>query len=162
MSKALGAAAVALVCAAVLFNVMRKADESPRPQEAVFAVFDSARAGDVKGYLSEFSGEMRERLAEQAERDGEERFAEYLQQSTREIAGIYIQKEVQFGEAEVRLDVDFIFPTRTERQRYRLVKEGKAWKISDIQDAEYREPVEEYGAHISGLIPGDEAQGEGD
>ena len=162
MRKALGAAAVVLVSAAVIFNIMRGGDEPSRPQDAVFAVIDSARAGDVKGYLSGFSGGMRERLAEQAERDGEGRFAEYLQQSAREIAGIYIQKEVQFGEAEVQLDVDFIFPARTEKQRYRLVKEGKAWKISDIQNAEYREAIEEYGAYISELIPGDEAQGEGD
>ena len=62
----------------------------------------------------------------------------------------------------MQLDVDFIFPARTEKQRYRLVKEGKAWKISDIQNAEYREAIEEYGAYISELIPGDEAQGEGD
>jgi len=162
LNKALAAAGVALVVALVLFNVMRQRRETPRPREVVLAVIDSARAGDVDGYLDGFVGEMRDKLNDEVRRDGREGFSEYLRQRTSEIAGVYIQREEQLDDGQVQLDVELVFPSRAEKQRYVLVEVGRAWKISDIQIAEYSKPLEEYGAHISDLIPREEELGKGD
>jgi len=157
LSKALAAVAVALVLAAVLYNVMNREREASRPQDAVFSVMDSARAGDVSAYVDGFAGAMRDELAKEVKRRGQAGFAEYLREQVRDVAGVYIGNAKRLGEGQVELEVDLVFPTRAEKQRYLLVKGGREWKISDVRSAEYSRPVEEYGAPVSGLFPEDEA-----
>ncbi len=153
MSKVLGGVMLAGVLALVMFQVARRQPRVVGPEEVVFKMIGSARAGDLEGYLDCFCGEIREKLSRQVEREGAGGVAEDLRRSTKDLAGVCVTGSTPGAYGEVELDVEFVFPTRTERQRLRLVEQGREWRVSDLPGAQYTKPVERYGSRVESLFP---------
>jgi len=160
VSKILAGVAVVGVLGFLLFHAARRERRVPPPESAIFNMVTSARGGDLRAYLDCFSGEIKRKLSAQAEGEGPEKFADYLGRSVEDLAGVYVGGGTPGEYAEVELEAEFVFPSRTERQRFRLVKEGREWRISDVRSAEYTKPVEKYGSRVYSLFPDGGEQGE--
>ena len=60
----------------------------PSPQDAVYAMLDAARDGNVRAYLSHFTGPMTALLDQSLAENGETKFAEYLKRTNAPIKGV--------------------------------------------------------------------------
>jgi predicted transcriptional regulator len=60
----------------------------PKPQDAVYRMLDAARDGDVKKYLTAYTGQMEASLKQAVAESGEAAFARYLKDSNAAIKGV--------------------------------------------------------------------------
>ena len=89
-----------LVTGLGLFVVVRQRGDAPviapvpvaaivaTPQDAVYAMLDAARAGEVAKYLDHYSGPLADSLRQSMSEQGEARFAQYLRQTNEPVKGI--------------------------------------------------------------------------
>src|SRR5438270_11292185 len=59
----------------------------PSPQDAIYAMLDAARVGDVKSYMASYTGQMDSALKQSLAETGEGGFARYLKDSKAGVKG---------------------------------------------------------------------------
>ena len=134
-----------ILAAAVSVVVLRKTNlrasvgefaqrKIPSPQDAIYAMLDAARQGDVKKYLSSYAGPMQQSL-QQAQSESPD-FAKYLRESNAGIKGITVTEPQELSDREVKTRVEYIFQDRNEVQFFYIEKTPAGWKISRIDSAE--------------------------
>ena len=140
--------ASALLIVAVGVAVTRKAKPRPpeaasaiaAPQDAVYAMLNAARNGDVKAYLAGFTGGLETSLRRTAADQTEPEFAKYLINSQTGVRGITVGEPNESAAGEVAVRVEYVYQDRNVTQVVNLTKAGTTWKISQLSD-EARTPT---------------------
>ncbi|MFN0167083.1 MAG: DUF4878 domain-containing protein [Bryobacteraceae bacterium] len=118
------------------------------PQDAVYAMLDAARAGNVRSYRESFTGSQAKAVSQALGESTEEQFAAYLKRSHADIKGIAMMEPRSVNEQEVRVRVEYVFADRNEAQEMVLVKADGRWKIASIAGAERVPTTVPYGTPV--------------
>ena len=153
----LTAVALAVLGLSVL---MRQRDSAPSaiaarpavstPQNTVYAMLNSARAGDVPKYLDHYTGELAASLRRAVADQGDVGFAQYLRQTNELIKGIAVNEPEPVAEGEVKLRVELVYGDRNEAQIFHLEKQPAGeWKIKRLEAVERVQTLVPYGAPVA-------------
>jgi hypothetical protein len=130
----------------ILPTVQPKPD--PTPQDAIYAMLDAAREGDVGTYLGYYTGQMETSLKQAVAEQGESSFGNYLKETNAPIKGIAITEPQVITEREVKARVEYVYQDRNEIQFFYLEKQGKDWKIARLDTAERIKTLIPYGTPV--------------
>jgi hypothetical protein len=153
---------VALIAAIGVFLVMRQqgttmsdvlpempaAKADPTPQDAIYAMLDAAREGDVDKYLGFYTGQMEVSLKQAVSESGRDGFAKYLKDTNAPIKGIAINEPQPLTDREVKARVEYVYQDRNEVQIYYLEKQDARWKIARLETAERVKTLVPYGTPV--------------
>jgi hypothetical protein len=116
--------------------------------DRIDALLADAGRGDVAAYLSSFTGPLRDRLGRQADERGRAAFSDELRRTAkaRKSHAVFSTEPDGYGADAARITVESTFADRIERQTYRLVREGKAWLINDVESARHLLPANPLGS----------------
>jgi len=120
----------------------------PTAQDTIYAMLDAARAGDVKAYLTSYTGPMAALLGRSLAESGETRFAQYLKESNAAIKGIAITEPQSITDREVKVRVEYVYQDRNEAQFMYLEKTTAGWKIARMDATERVKTLVPYGTPV--------------
>jgi hypothetical protein len=120
----------------------------PSPQDAIYAMLDAARAGDVKAYLASYTGQMDAALKQSLAETTEGGFAKYLTDSNAAVKGIAISEPQPLTDREVKVRVEYVYQDRNEAQTMYLEKGAAGWKIARVDSAERVKTLVPYGTPV--------------
>ena len=120
----------------------------PTPQDAIYAMLDAARVGDVKTYLASYTGQMENSLKQSIGETTETGFAKYLKDQNASIKGIAISEPQQLTDREVKVRVEYVYQDRNEAQMMFLEKAPAGWKISRVDSTERVKTLVPYGTPV--------------
>ncbi|HJZ94865.1 MAG TPA: hypothetical protein VKE70_00025 [Candidatus Solibacter sp.] len=146
----IGLLAVALGIAVGRRQVFRSSGDSPpaAAQDAIYAMLDASRAGDIQAYLASYSDKMRSALEQSVRETGPERFSRYLKDSNSAIKGIAVSDPEQLSVREMKVRVEYVYQDRNEAQIFYLEKSGEAWKIVRVDGSERVKTLIPYGTPV--------------
>jgi hypothetical protein len=116
------------------------------PQDAIYAMLDAAREGDVGRYLASYTGQMETSL-KQAIADSPD-FSKYLKESNATIKGVAIAEPQQISDREVKARVEYVFQDRNEVQFMFVEKTPRGWRIARVDSAERIKTLVPYGTPV--------------
>lgn len=119
-----------------------------QPQDAIYAMLDAARAGDVSGYLRSYTGAMAATLEQSVKESGESGFAQYLRDSNAALKGVALQAPQTGSNGDVSVKVEYVYQDRNEAQTMVLQKVSGAWKIARVDGAERVKTLVPYGTPV--------------
>jgi len=120
----------------------------PSPQDAIYAMLDAARVGDVKAYLTSYTGQMDAALKQSLAETTEASLAKYLKDSNAAVKGIAISEPQTVTDREVKVRVEYVYQDRNEAQTMYLEKLSGGWKISRVDGAERVKTLVPYGTPV--------------
>jgi len=120
----------------------------PSPQDAIYAMLDAARVGDVKAYLTSYTGQMDAALKQSLAETTEASLAKYLKDSNAAVKGIAISEPQTVTDREVKVRVEYVYQDRNEAQTMYLEKVSGDWKISRVDGAERVKTLVPYGTPV--------------
>jgi hypothetical protein len=120
----------------------------PTPQDAIYAMLDASRTGDIRAYLANYGGQMRAAIEHSIRESGEERFIRYLKESNSAIKGIAISEPQQISNREAAVRVEYIYQDRNEAQTMRLEQEGGVWRITGVDATDRVKTLIPYGTPV--------------
>lgn len=126
---------VGVLLLALAIGVVRKAgwrparEKADSPQDAIYAMLNAARAGNVNGYLASYAGKMEAALRQTAAEHTAAVFAKYLRESNALVKGVAVSDPQTLGDGEVKVRVEYIYGDRNEAQSVYLEKSPRGWKI---------------------------------
>jgi hypothetical protein len=155
-AKLLTAAALAASFGLVALRTRRPAmPEGPpaaaraqTPGDAVYAMLEAARAGDVEAYLNTLAGDQADLAARTLRETGLAEFRAALQRSQRGVKGIALRELEDLGGERRRIHAEYVFEGRNEAQQIGLVRRGGGWKIESVAAASPVSPAVPYGAPV--------------
>jgi len=124
------------------------AKPDPTPQDAIYAMLDAARAGDVKSYLAAYTGQMQTSLKQSLAETGEQGFAKYLKESNAAIKGIAIMEPQVLTDREMKVRVEYVYQDRNEAQFMYLERGTAGWKIARVDGTERVKTLVPYGTPV--------------
>jgi hypothetical protein len=119
------------------------------PEDAIYAMLDAAKAGDVNAYLASYSGQMNNFLKHSAEESGPGAFEKYLRSSNAAIQGIALSPPQSVSDSQVKVRVEYVYRDRNEVQFIYLRKESSRWKIYQVDGAEPVKTLVPYGSVVT-------------
>lgn len=120
----------------------------PTPQDAIYAMLDAARLGDVKTYLASYTGQMEASLKQSIGETTASGFAKYLKDQNASIKGIAISEPQQLTDREVKVRVEYVYQDRNEAQMMFLEKSTGGWKIARVDGTERVKTLVPYGTPV--------------
>ncbi len=154
-AQALTVAVMAAVLAAILAarsgwrpTLASAPKPDPTPQDAIYAMLDAAREGDVATYVTHYTGRMESSLRQAIAERTESGFAAYLKQANAPIKGIAITEPQPLTDREVKVRVEYVYQDRNEVQYMYLEKLGKDWRIARVDAAERIKTLVPYGTPV--------------
>jgi hypothetical protein len=123
-----------------------KAD--PTPQDAIYGMLDAARAGDVKAYVGNYSGQMLNALQQSIAETTEPKFAQYLKDSNAAIKGVAISEPQPLTDTQVKVRVEYVYQDRNEAQLMYLEKQSGTWRITQVDTTERVKTLVPYGTPV--------------
>jgi len=140
-------ATIATLSAAIGVAIWTRSEQKPAtPQDAVYAMLDAARNGDVPKYLACYTGEIAKSL-DRARADSPD-FSKYLRDSGAALKGIAVMEPQPQPDGLVELRVEYVFGDHNEAQFFFLQKIGSAWKISRVETSERVKTLIPYGTPV--------------
>jgi hypothetical protein len=125
----------------------RPADATP--QDAIYAMLDAARDGDVKKYLAAYTGSMETALRQSIVESSETAFRKYLQDTNAALKGVAVMApDAAAGDREVKVRVEYVYQDRNEAQTMNLEKTSSGWKIARVDSAERVKTLVPYGTPV--------------
>ena len=118
------------------------------PADAVYAVMDAARAGNVKAYLECYAGGMRSSLEQAARESNEGAFARYLRETNATIKGMAVSEPQAAGDREASVRVEYVYQDRNEVQVMHLEKTERGWKITAVEGTARVKTLVPYGTPV--------------
>jgi len=116
------------------------------PQDAIYAMFDAARDGNVGKYLASYAGPMESSLKHAIAESPD--FGKYLKDSNAAIKGVAIVDPEQVTNVEVKARVEYVFQDRNEVQYMFVDKTPGGWKIVRVDSAERVKTLVPYGTPV--------------
>jgi len=121
----------------------------PTPQDAIYAMLDAGRAGNVRDYLAAHTGQMATSLEKAVAEASESGFAAFLKQTNEPVKGVALQEPRVLTDREVKVRVEYVFGDRNEVQWMYLEKTaGGEWKIARVDTAEQIKTLVPYGTPV--------------
>ncbi|MGH9658234.1 MAG: hypothetical protein ACRD96_06800 [Bryobacteraceae bacterium] len=120
----------------------------PSPQDAIYAMLDAARSGDVKAYLASYTGQMETSLKQSLAETTEAGLVRYLKESNAAIKGIAMTEPQALTDREVRIRVEYVYQDRNEAQFMYLEKVAAGWKIARVDATERVKTLVPYGTPV--------------
>jgi hypothetical protein len=120
----------------------------PTPQDAIYAMLDAARAGDVTTYLASYTGQMEVSLKQSLAETTEPAFAKYLKESNAAIKGIAIAEPQSLTDRDAKVRVEYVYQDRNEAQWVYLEKGAGGWKIARVDGMERVKTLVPYGTPV--------------
>ncbi len=120
----------------------------PTPQDAIYAMLDAARQGDVDEYLKAYTGQVRASLEQTIQEKTKKGFADYLRRSNAPIKGIAITEPEKLTPTEVRARVEYVFQDRNEIQYMYLQRVEGRWLITRVDAARRIPTLVPYGTPV--------------
>lgn len=145
---------IVVLIAALAFVIARRRERAgapaggPSPQDAVYAMLDAARTGDVRAYLDGTTGTLRRSLEQAVAESGQAEFARYLRESNAPIKGVAITEPEVLSEREVKMRIEYVYADRNEVQYALAEKQGSVWRISRLDAAERIRSIVPYGTPV--------------
>ncbi len=148
---------IAVIALVVAFLAIRQTGWSPptasnrkaqTPQDAIYAMLDAAREGDVDTYVDFYTGQMRATLDQAVAERGQQSFGDYLKSSNEPIKGIAITEPEQLSASSVKARVEYVFADRNEVQLMYLEKTGGRWLISSMENTQRVKTLVPYGTPV--------------
>jgi hypothetical protein len=141
--KAQVATLALLLAAAGLALVRNRPSPSAaqEPQDTIYSMLNAAKAGDVKGYLASYTGQMEAALRQTLT-------ANYLKDSHAAIKGVAVSDPQKIADQEAKVRVEYIYQDRNEVQMVYLEKGPDGWKISRVDSDERIRTLVPYGTPI--------------
>lgn len=121
---------------------------SQDPQDTIYAMIAVARAGDVKTYLAEFTGQMEASLRQSLAETTESAFAKYLRDSNAAIKGVGVSEPQKVTDLEAKVRVEYVYQDRNEAQTMYLEKGPNGWKIARAHSDERVKTLIPYGTPV--------------
>lgn len=123
----------------------------PTPQDAIYAMFDAARTGDVDGYTRWYAGAMADSLGQSVSEQGRERFAKYLIETHAPVKGLAVEAAAAASsdERRAKMRVEYVYADRNEAQMLELERAaaaGGAWRIVRVERMERVKTAVPYGS----------------
>jgi hypothetical protein len=122
------------------------AKEEAAPQDAIYAMLDAAREGDVNKYIASYTGQMETSLKQAIAESPD--FSKYLKDSNAAIKGVAIAEPQQTGDREMKARVEYVFQDRNEVQFMFLEKTPQGWRIARVDSAERVKTLVPYGTPV--------------
>lgn len=143
-------AALGVVPGVRMSHLLRRPVAPPpsEPQDAIYAMFNEARAGNVKAYLGAYTGPMEAALRETMAESTEAAFAHYLKNSAVSIKGVALSDPEKSSDTEAKVRVEYIYQDRNEVQTMYLEKRANAWKIARTDAGERIPTLIPYGTPV--------------
>ncbi len=146
-------AVIALIVAIVAirqsgWKPSRRPSREQTPQDAIYAMLDAAREGDVEGYVEHYAGQIRATLEQAIEEQGEDGFARYLRESNAPIKGIAITEPEKIAPGQVKARVEYVYADRNEVQYMYLTRRDGRWVITRVDAVQRIETVIPYGTPV--------------
>ena len=147
-------AVAALVCIALAGLAVRergRSGESNRgtPEAAVHAMLDAARRGDVESWLALYAENPASSFRAAAKEQGEAAFRTWLQSTGASVKGVALEPAETLGGGSARVQVEYVFADRNEKQMVYLRRVGEAWKIERLESATLVPALIPYGASVN-------------
>jgi hypothetical protein len=118
------------------------------PQDAIYAMLDASRSGDVRRYLASYAGQMRAGLEQSIRESGEERFSRYLKEANSAIKGVALSEPQAISSRESQVRVEYVYQDRNEAQTLYLENDGGNWKITRVDATDRVKTLVPYGAPV--------------
>jgi len=118
------------------------------PQDAIYAMLDAARSGDVNAYLASYAGQLEASLRQSLQETTATGFARYLKDSNSSIKGIAISEPQPLSARETKVRVEYVYQDRNEAQTVYLEKLGGNWKITRVDGVEPVKTLVPYGTPV--------------
>ncbi len=116
------------------------------PQDAVYAMLDASRSGNVSAYLSAYTGPMQQVLRSSTGSDSD--LSKYLTDSSAALKGVAVGEPQAVSDRESAVRVEYVYPDRNETQTMVLEKVGDNWKIARVDGAERIKTLVPYGTPV--------------
>jgi hypothetical protein len=141
---------IALMAPAVALLVARKSGPGPTrtPQDTIYTMLDAARAGDVKTYLSQYTGQMQASLRQIELEKGVAAFDQYLRSSIAQIKGVALSEPAPISNREAQIRIEYVYQDRNEAQIAYLEKISGEWKIGRVDSTERVKTLVPYGTPV--------------
>ena len=127
--------------------------ESHPAESRIQTLLESARQGDLSGYLDSFSGPLRQRLEREAAERGRDAFAADLRRAAAACKSHAVFAVEPDGDAAARVVVESIYADRNEKQTFRLEARDGGWLVSEVDSVKSHQPRAKYGAPASFVAP---------
>jgi hypothetical protein len=152
--KAIARVVTILILSGVMVLVaLRKADfrlrlekTESKPQDAIYAMLDAARAGDAARYLRSYTGDIAQALTRAKSESPD--FAKYLRDSNAALKGIAVMEPLPQPDGQVEFRVEYVYQDRNEAQFLFLMMTPDGWKISRVETAERVKTIFPYGTPV--------------
>ncbi len=119
------------------------------PQDAIYAMLDAARDGDVRKYLAAYTGSMETALRQSIAESSDAAFRKYLQDTNAALKGVAVMApDAVAGDREVKVRVEYVYQDRNEAQTMNLEKTASGWKIARVDSAERVKTLVPYGTPV--------------
>lgn len=118
------------------------------PQDAIYAMLDAARDGNVRKFIGSYSGQMAQSLEQTVRESTESGFAKYLKDSNAAVKGIAITEPQVLTDREVKARVEYVYQDRNEIQYMYLENINGVWKIMRVDSAERVKTLVPYGTPV--------------
>lgn len=122
--------------------------EETGPQDAVYAMLDAARLGNIQAYLASFGGAQEARLRQSMSDSSPSRFGKYLEEMNSTVKGIAVTAPETVAPNQVRVRVEYVYQDRSEAQTMLMERRGAAWKIVDVSSSERVRVIVPYGTPV--------------
>ena len=126
----------------------RSAPPVATPEDAVYAMFEAARRGDLRAYRECLSGPARTAIEQAISETGEAAFTRYLRERHQPVKGVAVTAPEKISETEAAARVEYVFEERNEVQQVRLEQIQGAWRITHLEAAETVKPRIPYGTPV--------------
>lgn len=127
--------------------------EAPTPARGaegrIQKLLEDASRGDVRAYLADFGGPLRQRLERERTERGEAAFAADLKRAAAARKSHATFAPEPDGDTTARVTVETVYADRNERQTYRLEAGPDGWLVTEVETVRGHEPKFKYGSPAS-------------
>ena len=145
-------AVLAIVVGAIVARktALRVTESKPaqEPPDAVYAMLESARAGNVKAYLSYYAGPLESALRESLAESTEATFGKYLKDSQAAVKGVAVSEPEYAGDSQAKVRVEFVYEDRNETQTMMLERGPAGWRIAGTEGDQRIKTLIPYGTPV--------------
>ncbi len=118
------------------------------PEDAIYAMLDAARKGDVQKYLAAYSGAMQTSLRQSIAESSNTAFSQYLQDTNAALKGVAVMAPEITSDREAKARVEYVYQDRNEAQNMYLEKNTTGWKITRVETAQRVKTLIPYGTPV--------------
>ena len=129
-------------------NILNRQTAEATPENAIYAMLDAARKGDVRKYLGAYSGSMEASLRQSMAETSESAFRQSLIDTNAALKGVAVLAPETASDRQVKVRVEYVYQDRNERQSMYLEKTPAGWKIARVDTAERVKTLIPYGTPV--------------